>query len=46
VILEPCTIGGVILGYAYIRYGRERAIITHAICDASIFALVALFARL
>ena len=46
VMLEPRTISGVILGYAYIRYGLDTAIMTHALGDASIFALVALFARL
>jgi len=46
VMLEPRTISGVILGYVYIRYGLETAIMTHALGDASIFALVALFARL
>ena len=45
VMLEPRTISGVILGYAYLRYGLETAIMTHALGDASIFALAALFAK-
>jgi membrane protease YdiL (CAAX protease family) len=46
VILEPRTIGGLFLGYAYVRYGLECAIMMHAFGDASIFALATLFARL
>jgi membrane protease YdiL (CAAX protease family) len=46
VILEPRTVGGLFLGYAYLRYGLECAIMMHAFSDASIFALATLFARL
>jgi hypothetical protein len=46
VMLEPRTVGGVILGYAYIRYGLESAIMTHALGDALIFVLLTLFAKL
>ena len=45
VMLEPRTISGVVLGFAYVRFGLETAIMTHAINDASVFALAALFAR-
>ena len=45
-MLEPRTVGGVILGYAYIRYGLESAIMTHALGDALIFVLLTLFAKL
>lgn len=45
VLLEPRTISGVILGYAFIRFGLETAIMAHAIGDASILALAALLAR-
>jgi hypothetical protein len=45
VLLDPRTISGVVLGYAYSHYGLETAILAHAIGDSAIFALVALFAR-
>lgn len=45
VMLEPRTLSGVILGYAYIRYGIETTIITHALSDGAIFGLAAFFAR-
>ncbi len=43
-LLDPRTISGVILGYAYLSFGIETAIMTHALGDMSIFAMAALFA--
>ena len=41
VVLEPRTISGIVLGYAYMKYGLETAILAHAIGDSTIFALAA-----
>ena len=46
VMREPRTISGVILGYAYFSYGLDTAIMTHALFDASISTLAAVFARI
>ena len=46
IILEPRTASGLVLGFAYIRYGVEVAILSHAITDSAIFVFVAILARL
>jgi len=46
VVLDPRTISGVVLGYAYIRYGLDISIMTHALADSAIFVMAATFARL
>lgn len=45
-LIDPRNIGGLILGFAYFQYGLETAILTHAIGDASIMGMTALFAVL
>lgn len=42
VMLDPRTVGGLVIGYAYITYGLETAILTHVIGDSAVLALAAL----
>jgi hypothetical protein len=46
VVREPRTVSGVVFGYAYLNYGLDTSIMTHALFDASISALATVFARL
>jgi hypothetical protein len=45
VMFEPRMVSGLVLGYAYMHYGLETAILAHAIGDGAIFALASLSAR-
>jgi membrane protease YdiL (CAAX protease family) len=44
-VLDPRTISGVILGYAFFSDGLETAIAAHAFRNAAISGLASLFAR-